>query len=309
MNHISELDIDSITAKMFTYDNYHSFKADTLYHATGEDIVGELRGGGYDGVLWTAYTPDVAQTYIPDAGSSTRYRKPSDYEMNDGIRISYINDFPINVARQMGYVFDIELDQYNRVSSYGCKKDGEYSKAPTYSELWGYLTESLGYVPDDDGMIDVKGRFVGGEYEYISADYKMPGKLYVISGVSQLKLMDISKGESDLTNLQYHKLDLFKQFESDGYDGVIIDDFCQTKKYGNLGHQSVGIFPSGISKLECRSIFATHHEWGVDTNPWDNSNKTSDFDPKALFDAHHNSLSLFGQPCEKEDPVEFVLKR
>ena len=42
-----------------------------LFHGTLERFWGTPRPGGYDGVLWAAESPAVAQSYIPKSGGRT----------------------------------------------------------------------------------------------------------------------------------------------------------------------------------------------------------------------------------------------
>lgn len=51
-----------------------------LFHGTCEDIKGDLQGGGYDNVFWTATQPSVAQAYIPKAGIWAYYYQSDEYD-------------------------------------------------------------------------------------------------------------------------------------------------------------------------------------------------------------------------------------
>jgi hypothetical protein len=103
------------------------------------------------------------------------------------------------------------------------------------------------------------GRDSEGRSTILPPDFKEKGRLFVISPKREMKIYDISTGESDLTDLQYHKLDLFKELEKKGYDGVKIDDFAQHDKYGNVGHSSIGFFKSSIKDLDMNVIDNVTH--------------------------------------------------
>ena len=93
----------------------------------------------------------------------------------------------------------------------------------------------------------------------------MLGRLFIFYGQEKLNILDVSRGESDLTDLQYHRYDIFKVSKEQGYDGVQIDDFLQSKLHGNIGHQSICLNSNGLAKLSYDVIPATNYddeEWG-----------------------------------------------
>lgn len=113
---------------------------------------------------------------------------------------------------------------------------------------------------DDNYRWEVKlGKDDQGRSIILPPDYKEKGRLFVIRPKREMKIYDISTGESDLTDLQYHKLELFKEIENKGYDGIKIDDFAQHDKYGNVGHASIGFFKSSIKDLDMKVIDNVTH--------------------------------------------------
>lgn len=78
-----------------------------LFHGTAEEIDGDLRGGGYDKVLWHANNPAAAQSYIPESGS--RVVVPRHWGSD---RISIDDDLAQLVAKKIGhgYAYDVERD-------------------------------------------------------------------------------------------------------------------------------------------------------------------------------------------------------
>lgn len=119
-----------------------------------------------------------------------------------------------------------------------------------------YVNEKLrelGYSPDsssgedEDYLWNIKEDING---NVMSNDYRQTGRLYIIKLKRDMKIYDISTGESDEMELQYNSLDLFNKVEKMGYDGVKIDDFAQTESYGNVMHTSVGFFKSSFDGLD-----------------------------------------------------------
>lgn len=121
----------------------------------------------------------------------------------------------------------------------------------------------LGYEPDEysSGFHGNNYKIkIGDDDKILNANYVNMGKLYIAKPKRNLKFLDISTGESDLTELQYHYVKIFRQAEKDGYDGIIIDDFAQHDTMGNVGHTSYGIFKKSIKDLEFEVIDACHPE-------------------------------------------------
>lgn len=294
MNWLSGEGKDAIQKKMSEYKSFEELSKSILYHGTCEDISGKLRGGGYDNMLWTANRPDIAQTYIPESGATITYYPPkTEYDKNNRVRMYYSDGLEIEIMKMMGYEINIEADNFRKIQSYSIKKDGEYFETPTNSMLWDFLQKELKYeMFDYQEYIKLK---IGQGSQILPADYKMPGELYVMFGAENLNLYDISTGESDLLDLQYHKLELFEKLingdilDNDGnqYDGIIIDDFAQTERYGNLGHESFGLTPSGIKKLEYFKINATNHDWDEEKYSLRDASKskiTDDINPKQWYE-------------------------
>jgi hypothetical protein len=141
----------------------------------------------------------------------------------------------------------------------------------------------LGYEPDDtystgnDYSWDLKMGFDQNKNQIIlPANYRAEGRLLIIKPKEDLKIFDYAKGrESDMMDLDYHKLDLFKKVEKEGYDGIRINDFAQIEGEGNFGHDSIGLFESTIPKLDIVSIPAVHPE-----NFYKNHAEPRDYDTK-----------------------------
>lgn len=241
-----------------------------LFHGTVEPLEGPIRPGGYDGVFWTADNSAVAQTYIPCAGSTVTCSVTS-YEMDYAVsppRRQGSDSDPFRVlARRIGPVaHDPRYDEHGRLQSWKVP-DG----AVTYRQVCEYIERELGYGNRDDLCVGGDRCYtlltdgwddVSREDRIVAADFRKKGTLLIVEGHEQMRLLDISRGEGDLTDPQYHRLKIFEQAAADGYDGIAIDDFCQTKSRGNVGHRSWGFFAHAIPKLRIETIEACNFDWG-----------------------------------------------
>lgn len=108
------------------------------------------------------------------------------------------------------------------------------------------------------------------------------GTLFILETKRDFKFYDNTMGgniEGDLTNLDYHKIGLFRKLESMGYDGIKINDFAQSVDQGNIGHLSYGFFNSSIKDLKINHVDAIHRE--IDGNlrkyGWDKTPEYENF--------------------------------
>lgn len=225
-----------------------------LFHGTLESINGDLRGGGYDNVLWHANNPAVAQNYIPEAGSRSYVSR--DWS-NDNI--SPTDKLHQMIAKKIGhgYAYDITYDDFNRPKSWRIM--GEPIKK---QDIWEYL-ESLGYKPNHHNTYEIK-RFLNNdtdEFDIAPASHKEKGHLYIGLPKQPLNLKDLRQMPGDLMDPQYHRRDWFQDAQKNGYDGIIINDYLQSRNWGNVEHPSWGLFPNGIQKMNYKIIPATNFDW------------------------------------------------
>lgn len=143
----------------------------------------------------------------------------------------------------------------------------------------------LGYKPTDD--YDTINKNFNWKVKtkinkILPSDYRVKGRLLIIEPKEDLKIFDLTYGgtrESDLTNLDYHELELFQKLEINGYDGIKITDFAQIETEGNFGHYSIGLFKNAIPKLKIDEIEAVHpKDFG------ENHYKTRDYQSKEYKD-------------------------
>jgi len=138
------------------------------------------------------------------------------------------------------------------------------------------LKEKYGYEPDfvdkhnGNAQFEIKTTYKNGSLEILPNDYRGKGKLIVLTPKREMKILDIADGrESDLTDLDYHKYELFKETEKRGYDGIKITDFAQTEAYGNFGHTSIGFFKDVIKDFDIEVIDDVTHPRGDDMSSHD----------------------------------------
>ena len=234
------------------------------YHGTCETFGGPLRPNQYDGCLWLAYAPTVAQTYIPASGSRTLIGV-SRWQMDEPVRPS--GNGPSRrpeglyaVALHLGFpaAVDVEFDACDRPVAYGTPPG-----YPTNREVVQRLA-AMGYAWQEGTDFQAWVRTAVGKDKdiFLPKDHRMEGRLFIVDGVSDLKLYDYASGrDGDLTDVDYRKIDLFRDVEAQGYDGIIIHDFCQTETHGNVGHRAIGVFPGGIAKIRYATVPAVHWEW------------------------------------------------
>lgn len=89
----------------------------------------------------------------------------------------------------------------------------------------------------------------------LPADFKQSGKILKVTCNRDFKFYNLAHGqEGDLTDPQYHKINIFRKAEEKGYDGIIINDFAQSKHTGNYGHLAYGFFKNSLKDLTVKQI-------------------------------------------------------
>lgn len=244
------MDADTIAWKAINADARDPRGAGLLFHGTGEPVDGPLRPGG-DRLLWTTDNPLVAQTYIPVGGLISLVSAP--LQPGDRVRPSkhsFWHEFAVDTLGLPEP--DVEWDRFGQAISWALPKGW-----PTYGECQAILMEKFGY-DFKDGRADVlHPSGPDGRRVVQHASWRHPGTVFVTSAEG-LRILELSRGESDLTAPQHNDLGIFAKAEADGYDGVAIDDFCQSHDCGNVGHRSVGIFAAAAERLTWLSYPAVH---------------------------------------------------
>lgn len=246
-------------------------KGSPLFHGTLEEFEGALRPGGYDQVLWFADVPSIAQLYIPCSGGSA-------YMTPEGLKRPSQHAATQALQRQTGIIYDyesgVEWDEYGRLRSYASPRGFE-GRIPTDAEVVEMLRDAgFGMLRpwesfSVDTYIDDEGR-----YHVLPPGTCRTGRLFVARPRRDMKIYVMAHEEGDLMSPQYHAVKAFAALAERGYDGVLINDFAQSKEWGNLGHFSVGIFPHAVGDLEATSVPAEYREfedrrWGTVDYPYD----------------------------------------
>jgi hypothetical protein len=241
------------------------------YHGTSEAFDDDLRPSPYDGCLWLADCPTVAQTYIPTTGGKSLLHIHS-WRMDDLVRPAVtergdpFGTYEIAISLGFPSAFAIELDQYGEAKSWRVPPG-----YPRNRDLVERLV-SMGYEAEDgkDFQHWLRTDMRKGKTIVHQKDHRNEGRLFIVDGVSDLRIYDFHTGrEGELGDPDYHRLHLFRKLEASGqWDGIAIHDFCQTETHGNVGHKSIGVFAHGLLRLSHVSTPARHWEWPPGERCW-----------------------------------------
>lgn len=237
-----------------------------FFHGTTETIEGALRGGAYDDVLWTVREPAIAQTYMPPSGGAAMYAAPrGEYELREPVAVRG-SGVVLDLAKLMGYELEVLSEDRMGPTSWRWWKDGESVFGPLQSEILDFVRNELGYDVSVGGTVWINTRSrPDGTVEYLHSSYKEPGQLFVLLPNRPLKCYDWAQDrDPDLTELDYHRVDLFRKLDELGFDVVRIWDFAQSPVAGNVPHISFGFLSKGLEAVSVYSMPAVHHDWGSD---------------------------------------------
>lgn len=227
-----------------------------LFHGSGEPLEGAMRPGAYDGVFWTADCPAVAQCYIPRSGGQTSICIQS-HRLGERVRPARNDSLHAAAVQKCGREPDVEWDAIGNSRSWTIPTGW-----PTHAELLSWFREELGYA---SAAVDVPfwaaSSFEGGRDRFLREDHRLQGSLLVVDG-RDLNFYDHATGrEGDLQDPDHNRLGLFRRVEAAGYDGIVINDFCQSPAWGNVGHRSWGVFASAMARVEWASVPAVSFDW------------------------------------------------
>jgi hypothetical protein len=240
-----------------------ALRAKLLFHGTCEPIEGRLRPGGYDGVFWTSDSPMIAQSYIPASGGSQGFSFSLDHRLSEPVQPPdrRCTSVEFSAAIQSGHRLKaVEYDDCGRVRSYAWH--GELAQWPRVAQVLQFV-EALGYRKSSythgawiktAGLRPIDDDPAGRCKDVLTQDllpqsYRMAGQLWMLPKL-EYRWTDIANGkDSDLTDLDYHKTEIFRRAQRLGFDGMVINDFAQTDHWGNLGHVSYGLFESTLHRL------------------------------------------------------------
>lgn len=277
-------------------------KGTRLYHGTIEEFPElELTVGGYDRILWTAESSAIAQTYIPCAGTgfvvdaSSLVRPTQDERLQEVQRRIGIDYF-------YGTPRGPEFDAMGRPKAYFPPAGVELE---LFRDMWNFQKEVARRIAAA-GWKPLHGHSGVFEFQVHNGRLLPPGecavgRLFVITVEQDLRVFDLTHGgevEGDLMDVDYHKIDTFDAAERAGYDGVKINDFAQSKVWGNFGHESIGIFARSIPKLSWVAIPASHFE----------SEEMSDYNKPTPELAAWETGTKRSNPGTNHAPTRFVVR-
>lgn len=262
-------------------------KGTKLYHGTIESYdTRNVKTGGYDDVFWTSDDMNIARMYIPETHGYKSFSIDAFFRGNDieGIKKSIgLTQAIVKKAwekEEEGYKLLKFWDDKHKWFSQKFKEYQSQNKdiPEEFFTKWmeaennktKYQTEwktSDSYIKKFILQKMKNFGYDGGNYGYfkkvktdkdgnlLSANYKDVGKVLEITCARDFKLYNIGYGkEGDLMDLEYKQVGLFRKAEEKGYDGVVINDFAQSEKYGNYGHKSFGFFNRVLKDLSIKQI-------------------------------------------------------
>jgi hypothetical protein len=159
-------------------------------------------------------------------------------------------------------------DEYERLQA----EEKKYNLKKYKNDYVNQHLQKLGYTPTDtnsDGNHSWKLHYDNNIIQ--PANYRAKGRLLIVTPKRDLRIYDNTLGgstEGDLTDLEYHKLDLFRNAEKQGYDGIKINDFAQSNDWGNVGHTSIGLFKKTLKDLNFEETEAVHHDLSNVSKDW-----------------------------------------
>lgn len=229
-----------------------------LFHGTIEPFDGPIVASDWEHLRWFATSPDVAQSYCPESGSEVLMSFPG-YRLDDHFIPNHHHSRQL--FETMGHsvaAMDATCDHTGRMTSYMIL-DGHPSERVARAFL-----EDMGYVfENESAWIKVRLRADRSD-EFMPADWRTPGRLYIASRPDPLVLHDMA-GTMDggLTGRQWMETDVFEEISRSGnHDGVVISDIHQTKSMGHFEHSSIGLFGHVLRRLDWHAIPCVHHDPG-----------------------------------------------
>lgn len=190
----------------------------------------------------------------------------------DEFREKYLNEISYSHYKiKPEYANDKEIfRKWNEMETTAEKLSHDYFQKYDREKIMNQIVNSelrkLGYEPMDDypdAKEDLSWNLFTKDGKILPNNSRVDGRLLTIKPRRELQLYDFTLArsiEGDLTDLDYHKIGLFRQAEKKGYDGVVINDFAQSHNMGNVGHVSYGLFKHVIPDLTITESPARHED-------------------------------------------------
>lgn len=235
-----------------------------------ENVRDPLRVNKGEGILWCATDSQTAQTYIPDFGGlaavSLSFSRDEDIvrpddgiltalmEMSKGPVQVHQREWPVERANPLlGPISSPVVNgTFGRPVSWSCQKG---------SCKWADIRKTLldlGYDANQD-FLWVKSSYQDGKPTVERSDARLDGALAIFTVTENLRGLAPEASEGSLLDPEYHRT---YRRRAPGVDFSFVNDFCQTKRFGNVGHTSVAVFEEGTRKLALVDVIgARHFEW------------------------------------------------
>ena len=208
----------------------------SLFHGTGEDILGDLKAvsdeGGV-GILWSSIDDKIATKYIPTSSDSRLSILDTQIQGDQPLYSDGITKNTFKKIKDFGY-------DTKTVKGTGGKSFEQ--TLLTRDEITTDLIEK-GYEYNDEVGAFIRPQVTreGNLYELVLKE----GELLKIKDIRNSSgLYDELETVADMSNIP-----LFKKAQEEGYDGVRILDFVNDG-LSNLEHESVGLFQKGVDKFK-----------------------------------------------------------
>lgn len=228
-----------------------------LFHGSVEKIEGDLRGGGYDDVFWTARNPAIAQAYIPTAGTTILISKPDGWRLGESVRPS-VNGGPITdwaLARANVTMEDLDLKTDGwQVTTWRIPRGW-----PTNRDMVDWIENDLGYVANDYDSWEISCDRENGREILRPADWSREG-LLIIAVPRSLRVEPARWSEEGLGYASHNRIGDFARMEAEGMQAFEMSDLLQSKHWGNFGHKAIGLFPAGLAEIDWIAIPARRHD-------------------------------------------------
>jgi hypothetical protein len=251
-------DAGSVRTALASCNSFEEVRAlGVLFHGSCEQITGELQGGGYDGVFWTADRPSVAQAYIPRSGSTTWLHEPREDERGDYLKPSKHIGFVMRWALDRAGVTMEDLDvTWNGLQAWRWTIPDNWPNEGDFDDM----IRGLGYEPDFRGCYTVSTSYSDAGEEIMPADWTLPGQLIIALPQDDFTFKQAMWSEDGLGYASHNRVADFDSFSQSGQHGFSMEDCLQSDHHGNVGHEAFGILPEGIKRLSWLSIPAVRHD-------------------------------------------------
>lgn len=231
-----------------TWDDLRA--AGVIFHGTSVTFSGPPRPGGYDGVLWAARTPSIAQAYIPEAGILAFHTPTPPFRSADRIAPGRDLEDPAllwGLDRCGATVEDLAIETRNGTPSSWRSPPG----MPTYGDFDAWLREEMGYA---GGRV----RLRMSENRIMPADWRMPGRLLIGLSEAAADAQAPSWRQGDVT--PHNRLGDFERMRGEGVGAFLMSDSLQSREMGNVHHLSVGILPAALETISWAEIPARRND-------------------------------------------------